>query len=69
MNRRPATISERLRTEVNISSSTVSPLRLEAADVIDALVALLEESLPSLECAPHTASLIEEIKAALAKAR
>lgn len=37
-------ISERLRNEVNIGSGTVTPLRREAAGLIDELVAALEEA-------------------------
>ena len=44
-------------------------LIVRAVNAHEALVSLLTECLPGPECAPHTASLIEEIKEARAKAK
>jgi hypothetical protein len=68
-------IVERLQTEVNISSGTVSPLRLEAADTIEELVAMLAKVRERFEWGGHegeqkgcpTCDLFNEVAALLAK--
>lgn len=62
-------ISERLRNEVNIGSGTVTPLRCEAADVIDALVAALEAVRDGVPDVLYRERLHQVVDAAIAKAR